>query len=424
MKLRCIHLTLFLTIASVWFSTNIFTSNPATPMFSVLSWNILGPNTQDAKNFFPLFKNPYDRLDSIKQTIDPRTSILCLQEVDAESLKRLASKLTNFFVAAHQSKGQNGGVAIFAKKTVFDEKQSNGKGIILKNRTSNNKKFGAAASAVLKSKKTGATIGVTSMHISRPGAWSATNCTSGEEQLLALLSNLDFSIPQIITGDFNTDDQEMIAATIPFINANTGQQFVEMFTTPGIQTASQANHTFSKIDHLLYTANLTPVMQYSKILPDKFNPAQLVHEQVPSDHRPLYGVFVDGISNSATAQPAPAPLPAPAKAKTIMPKNTHALGLPAIPKFQAPPNIVNATHTIHQPTKTSLENCESPRSRYERLSRELKEIDRLNQVLLNQENRAEELIDFIVEEQEHPDNKRSNELARTVKAAKAINLSV
>ena len=312
MKLRCMHLTFFLTIASVWFSTNIFTSNPATPMFSVLSWNILGPNTQDVNNFFPGTKGIYTRLDEIIKIIKKaRASILCLQEVDTTSLKILERNLSTFFLITYQPKGKNGGVAIFAKTTDFDKTQSNGLGLNLGN-------GGTAAIARLFSIKSNAIIGVSSVHINRSDIQSPESSLSGREQIISLLNQLDPNIPQIITGDFNINAVEFQTQTIPEMNHNFSQQFTELLSFSNFMTANKSDGSLSKTDHILHTTNLTPVIQHSKILPDSYNPSMLIHQQMPSDHRPLHEVFIDHL---AAAQPAPAP--------AVISTTTSAVALPA-----------------------------------------------------------------------------------------------
>ena len=163
------------------------------PTFSVLDWNILGPNTRDAaeywqdKNSFlkrEVLKGDYSRIinEVSKLILEQDASIICLQEVDRNSLEILNSKLIpkGYTQVAYQDKGPNSGSVIFVKKNEFEVLGSQG----LKLEGTQASDIGAAAIGILKSNKTGAIFAVSSVHISRSEKEEGKE--TGDKQLKAL----------------------------------------------------------------------------------------------------------------------------------------------------------------------------------------------------------------------------------------------
>ncbi len=316
----------FFICFSINFFSDMFSAQAAkssSAMFSLLSWNILGPNTQDVDNFFPIYQGskyqtPYSRLDDIVAEIKKLKApyILCLQEIDrrTESVldKELPTISNNYKKVGYKSKGQNGGVILYARTDKFHihtaAELDLGNG-------------GSAVVAVLQSKTTQSFFIVTCLHLSRP------NDNSGEaagraqlERLLAHVSMLEQSLPlintyRIFAGDFNTNYPLCIGAqwgqkyikgtTIELLEASDHnklyQSVFNYFLNGGTVEKSKSPHAqdYSKvsdqqmIDYILIPANLMKVEQFSKIIGN--DPNQAIQKQVPSDHAILYGVFLDPV---------------------------------------------------------------------------------------------------------------------------------
>lgn len=303
------------------------TASTKKPMFSVLSWNILGPNTQDVDDFFPGTKGNYKRLDAVIHHIKSHNtphgaSIIALQEVDGESRKKLAHELAKagYQEIGYQEKGRNGGTALYAKTNEFDSM-----GNINMSLVGSDPKFpGAAAATLLQSKKTNAPLLVASVHVSRGNDSRPENVNSGNAQLSKLRDALHQNfgpLPMIVAGDFNTNSDEIQRTTIPQIFHGA---FQDVFAGATTSNSSDGSKTGS-IDHMLFSGLTRPSHIPSQLgAPGQTQP---IHHQIPSDHRSLYAVFELPSAHPAAAKALPAPLP-----KTLIPETTKAL--PA-PKTQA-----------------------------------------------------------------------------------------
>ena len=317
--LKKIYFTALLCLLS-----NHATAGGKKPMFSILSWNILGPSTQDVDQFFPGTQGNYARLEQIINHIKSHNaghggaSIIALQEVDGEARKKLSHELkkAGYTEIGYQEKGKNGGTVLYAKTNEFDFMNN----INMPLAGSDQKFPGAAAAGLLQSKKTGERLIVASVHVSRGNDSRPENVNNGNAQLVQLRDALQQSfgpLPMIITGDFNTHSDEIQSTTIPQV---FNRAFQDVF--PGTTTSSNSDGSKQgSIDHMLFNG----LMQPSHIPPQLGAPdtARLIHHQLPSDHRSLYAVFelpLAGQAQAAIAKAMPAPLP-----KTFVPETAKAM---------------------------------------------------------------------------------------------------
>ena len=264
------------------------------PMFSVVSWNILGPNTQDAAYFVQvgdysrIFKIINRILMQMNGTYGP--SIVCLQEVDAKSLKILDSKLfKQYDQVSYQPKGKNGGVVLFAKKSKFDV--LDGQGVELS-------EGGAAAVGLLRSKKTGKILAVSSLHVSRRN--DVSDQKKGELQLKKLQEAVvgmikhnklnPKNVLNLYAGDFNTNADEIMNNVLNFLEKNDGHTYFDAFGCEDTVNDKEGNR--KGIDHIITSGALKKVNHHSKIFGNKKN--KKIHDQVESDHAVLYAVYKEG----------------------------------------------------------------------------------------------------------------------------------
>lgn len=259
-----------------------------TPMISILSWNILGPRTQDVADYFdPIV----DRLPGILKIIkDSRADIICLQGIDQISKKVFDKNLPGYQNVAYAAKGVNGGVVLYIKINAKDRTQD--KYTIITQGSYQFSEGGAAACALLASKKTHAQFLISSVHISRSS--NQLDTAKGNAQFIRLQEELNNLVPnhniiyKIFAGDFNTLAQEVQPTTMLELGKIDRKKYVEAF--PGVETSFHAKFgSYLSIDHIVYSQPLELVQQYSKLVADmtKFSPTTHL-----SDHAPLYAVFV------------------------------------------------------------------------------------------------------------------------------------
>ena len=271
------------------------------PMFSILSWNILGPSTFDVEKF-NFKKGDYLRLDAIIDIIKKsRASILCLQEVDLKALDILKKNFQDFTFVDYCMKGDAGGVVIFFKTKDFERGGTFASGLPCENDTPPfTAKDGAFVSGLLKSKKTGAQFLVSSVHISR--SHNNSDRAKGEKQLKAMQEMLLRFIPsqsnvyKIFAGDFNTSADEIQNFTLKFLGQQDGKVYSEAFAHA--VTSNAPDGVRNSIDHIFYSQGLSLVDRYSKVINDGVMPGMMIHQLYPSDHFPLYAVFEDPINGS------------------------------------------------------------------------------------------------------------------------------
>lgn len=283
----------FFLMMHIGFIPTLNASSQSGSMFSVVSWNILGPNTQDAGSFFTL--GDYKRIDRIIYRIKTQVngkfgpSIICLQEVDARSRSIIQKAFAHDYTEViYRAKGVHGGVILLVKKSEFNVIDQ--KGITLPD-------GGAAAIGLIKSLKSGAVFMVSSLHLSRSNHKSISNMISGERQLKFLqeaVNSLEKShnlnskkVHKIYAGDYNTDVKEFTNSTLCFLSSNDKNNcFSEVF--PAVETVNSATGNRKGIDHIAFSDNLK-ITNYSKVIGNM--PGTDIHKQVESDHAVLYAVW-------------------------------------------------------------------------------------------------------------------------------------
>jgi endonuclease/exonuclease/phosphatase family metal-dependent hydrolase len=240
--------------------------------FSLLTWNILGPQAVDAADFLKAmkrYKTQDERLEDVVFAIDSwDADIVCLQEVNRSTLEKLGTLLDSllpkkYFVAGWGSKGKNGGVVILVKNDVvsFGSKRALERNV--KNKIDQN---GAAvmphlglADALL-TFVDGVKVLVCSVHLSRANERSPKASQNGLSQLNhifakiqpAILANKD--LPVIIAGDFNTLYEEVMSS---YLRAEDGKW--TMFNHYSF-TAGDLDGRLSSIDHVLYNVYVKPYL--------------------------------------------------------------------------------------------------------------------------------------------------------------------
>ena len=167
--------------------------------FKLLSWNILGPDTFDAKQFKDKYPQVLDWDHRFKLLISKIISfnvdIICLQEIAAirkpAFVKYLAKK--GFQEASYETKGKNGGVLLLYKTSKFILVNNHHTHLPIKQKT---QQPGAAAWATLQCKQTHQKSIVVSIHMQ-----PKVQC----KQLSKLAQEFKaITTPIIIAGDFNT----------------------------------------------------------------------------------------------------------------------------------------------------------------------------------------------------------------------------
>jgi endonuclease/exonuclease/phosphatase family metal-dependent hydrolase len=288
----------WLCVALFCFNKNIETASP--PMFSLLNWNILGPQTLDAKDFFSLPPNhEYDRMQKVIQYIDnlngshPKPNILTLQEVDptAQRILREGLRGLGYEEIVYQRRGRHTGVIIFALTSYFTKQHT--VEVVLEN-THARDRNGAAIIAILKSTRAESDIAVVCVHLSRGHSARPENIIQGKEQLEYLFKKIAETcpnLPTIIAGDFNIDQVEMQQQALPWIHTIVPNvTYVDALKDVGVTATKVGGADPVAIDHILYTQERLQLdARKTKLGAD--NPQALIYDQVPSDHRPEYVVF-------------------------------------------------------------------------------------------------------------------------------------
>ena len=357
---------LFITL-SFFLVSSIFTAQE----YSLLSWNILGPQAPDINDHFPN-SDQNQRMNAVAAIINKfNTDILCLQEVSFQLSENL-SPLTKYLHPKYQratycNKGKHGGAVIFYDTQKFtlncyaclDSQNYNplDKWIEDLFKKEEPKKIfnGVAAFALLETKTTKQKIGILSVHLARgnkKGYFNdndlikrnpISNEEKGQAQLKSIFNLLkEFlannnikleSLPLIITGDFNTFYQEMAQEVIQYdflqpLNLN-------LFDFNSF-TVNTKNGLFASIDHVLYSKNFITIDQFKSIADREYIPEtnniknfsdfmlqkkQRISQKYPSDHLPLNITFTLCEPSTAVAKPAQ-PMPASKKPTAKLSFNT------------------------------------------------------------------------------------------------------
>lgn len=270
--------------------------NLSAESISVLSWNILGPATQDVDHF-GFIKNDYGRLGkNLKLIREYQPDVLCLQEVDLTALHFLNNHLLgDYFQGAYQSKGTHGGAVLYFKRSMF-ELQS-----VLNAPLDSGEHLlpGAIACAVVQHQQSHKTMLIGSVHINKSSGRRASQ--SGVQQIKDLVHAWGDIMPDniVIAGDFNTLYSEIIDTTVPLLNELTHKNF-KMYRHISF-TTSKLRGGFSSVDHVLFTG-FTVDHKESRVGDGSYTydqianalttlyhlPFRLIHEVVPSDHLPVY----------------------------------------------------------------------------------------------------------------------------------------
>lgn len=299
------------------FFTSIFyaliLNSAQTPTFTVLSWNVLGPNTLDVGNFFT--KGDYRRLEEhIKIILNLKPDIVALQEIDGQAHDLLLQKFKTLFktekliLLNRQEKGANGGTALLINANKF--KVINATGIPLQG---TGKYPGAASLAIIESLQTKIQYHVASAHISRTSFPAGQ--ADGDMQLNTLKLALSTPFPIIVAGDFNTNSPE--------INIHTIIHILPRFQDALPASAATIDNNNLAIDHILFKG----VSQAAPTVLGAPTPAP-IHTQIPSDHRWILATFADGTVSApqqTKATSAFTKTPQPATAKTMPVTNPKAI---------------------------------------------------------------------------------------------------
>ncbi|MBP7854406.1 endonuclease/exonuclease/phosphatase family protein [Candidatus Babeliales bacterium] len=296
----------------IFFNTIISAANA--PTFSLMTWNILGPNTQDVGNFFP--KGDYSRLkDTMQEILAHNADIIALQEVDQAAYNALLQELKKHYVNRkllllnRQEKGPNGGTVLVVNQNTFAViKQGN------ESLPNTGSYPGAASWVLVQSQKTGAQYYIVSVHISRTSNPKGT--TDGDLQIKYLMSKLPANKPTIIAGDFNTHALEINAHTLPQVLSG----FQSVPVPPNVPTIDNQGLI---IDHILFK-DITPTAPIA--MHGGTNLTIPIHNQIPSDHRWIAATFNDigPKSQMLVAKAMPATQPTQAL-PVIMPSQIAAL---------------------------------------------------------------------------------------------------
>ncbi|MBM17858.1 MAG: hypothetical protein CL947_02180 [Epsilonproteobacteria bacterium] len=242
------------------------------PSFTLVTQNILGPNTQDVASFKYL-TGDYRRLDHVLQrVISYNADIMCFQEWDDTWNNRVAQAdqstwqlmkilKTNYQFVSFEKKGSNGGVVLYCKRqnwTVLDRGTMQlGVG-----------QSGACAWGLLQNQK-GEKVLVACLHLSRGNqagdgrggspTYSPSNKDTGQVQLGIIVTMLKTLVgqhkcPVVLAGDFNTLYQEILNDTLVDLNRLLPLGF-QMFQHNS-WTSNDSSSNFASIDHVLYSQGL------------------------------------------------------------------------------------------------------------------------------------------------------------------------
>lgn len=267
--------------------------------FSLLSWNILGPLTQDVE-YFGFKYGDYDRLIDVLDVIQKSSAdIICLQEVDKRSFLFFNSHLLATYEAVcYHAKGTHGGVVVYVRRSMFDINGSWGYTLD----SGHERSPGAIAGGIIVHKPTGNKFYVASVHISR--SHDRRSMVFGHEQWKAAHHFIKNEIQpiMILAGDYNTLYEEVVHDTVPLLHT-LFQQPIEMYRHRSC-TANSPFGAFTSVDHVLFS-HLHLVSLESQVgnkqyifdpivstvtvmMLQAFPPIQKVF---PSDHAPVYTVF-------------------------------------------------------------------------------------------------------------------------------------
>jgi endonuclease/exonuclease/phosphatase family metal-dependent hydrolase len=326
-KINLLHLSLLFLSCSL-----------TAEQFSLLTWNICGPNAPDAKQLFP-DKPAEQRMKHVADLIfEDNINILCLQEVSEDLSSQFITKALeaarHYRRAAFCNKGQYGGAVIFYNEDVFNCQhyycfRLNDPAATrdLSGNMLPNKGGGSAACAVLQFKKSGKQIVVCSVHLTRGNNRGNqddfntnlpfTNEEKGRFQLEILFDQLFkflnskkidiLKIPLVFAGDFNTFAEEMESLVM-------GYDFIKdlslaimpslFFTVYHFDRNHPDRPLWAAIDHILYSRSLHLIKRCplpydeedrninryknftarARLRPD-------YRDQFPSDHRPIIVEF-------------------------------------------------------------------------------------------------------------------------------------
>ena len=266
--------------------------------FKLLSWNILGPDTFDAKQFkdkYPEVLNWDLRFKLLtSKIISFNTDILCLQEIAAIRKPAFIKYLTKkgFQEASYETKGKNGGVLLLYKTSKFILINNNHTHLPIK---PSSQQPGAAAWATLQCKQTHQRFIVVSIHMQ-----PKVQC----EQLSKLVQQFkDIQTPIIIAGDLNTPYSMVQKNIIPYLSSThmlARQYDFHMFENSS-WTRQPPHNTDSTawkcLDHVIYSNNveldITKSFVGSKQHTETIKTTDLTklnlipNNEFPSDHLPI-----------------------------------------------------------------------------------------------------------------------------------------
>lgn len=266
---------------------------------SVLSWNILGPETRDVEDY-GFIKGDYGRLgkhlDIIRQY---EADVLCFQEVDLTTLHFFNNFLLGEYnQLAYHDKGAHGGIVVYAKKSKFELIEPIG--ALLK--STEVRAPGAFCGAIIKSIQDGSQLFVGSIHVSKSSKQEAIS--DGIEQISDLCLRLGKNLPSkiILAGDFNTMYDDMKQTIVPLMQQKLDKEIV-MFEHETCTSYSSSGE-LSSIDHVLY-AGFTLDFSQSCVITSKYRHVHasqlektyehgrehIVQPEIPSDHAPVFTVF-------------------------------------------------------------------------------------------------------------------------------------
>lgn len=319
--------------------------------FSLVTWNLLGPNAPDVDSFklpantakWNFTKGDMERLAIESDFLQKmNAAVICLQECDKNFKVPTVYELASF----QEKRGSNGaGVGLWYKPSVMECVKAGGEFFTIPKPGTNESRNACAWGVFNNIRDIPIHVLICSVHLGRSN--DRSDIEIGKKILEALAEILKKPIERyrctsvIIAGDFNTNYEEL---------ANVGQSYlVNLFKMPFVMYQHRSwtvngnskfdfknkkslteeeceayNFEFAAIDHVMYTdGTLNLILQNSfvgfkdtpyfdarvstaekKLGSREVGSGIKFHELFPSDHLPIFATFEFKQSSSAKASPA------------------------------------------------------------------------------------------------------------------------
>lgn len=322
--------------------------------FSLVTWNLLGPNTPDVDSFklpvdtasWNFKKGDMERLAIETEFLkNMNADVICVQECDRAFPIPMKYRLVHY-----QEKG-SAGVGLWYNQNVVNCEEAGGKffGITVPEKP-NWKSQNACAWGVFSSKKNSSlNVLICSVHLGRSNGRSDTEIGKKIWDALAAILKDPIELygctSVIIAGDFNTNYEELANIGQSYVSTlfpvsfvmyqhnswtvNGNSKFVFGKGAPALTDAQcfdPLNFEFTAIDHVMYTdetlnldcdesyvgdfnrsyQDLGVLTAQNKVQYNKLNKKNLplIHAQFPSDHLPIFATFEFKQSSSSKAASA------------------------------------------------------------------------------------------------------------------------